>query len=124
MANEATVTAVLQFAKGNVSTKSLSATNKQFTVSGTNYLLETQSIPTTAGGTAIKIGGLATVGLALIKNNDGTNYVQIMDAVSENVIMRLLPGEVALFRFDAAVTAPAAIAHTGAVQIEYLILEA
>lgn len=127
MANEITVTGLLQYtnAAKSIPSNSLSISNFLSTIVGSNYQRQTQSIPTTAGGTAINLGSVASPGgWIFVKNNDGTNYVQLMSAVSGTVFARLNPGEFALFRLDATVTAPAAISHTGACVIEYLILEA
>lgn len=87
------------------------------------YTNGTMSVPTTAGGTAIPKGGIGTLGWAIVKNNDATNFVELMTAVSGTVFAKLKPGEVAMFRFPGTVTAPAALANTGAVKIEYLFLE-
>ena len=126
MANEITTNLTLSVAKGNVTLKSL-AQNKQFTLSGTNYVLRSASAPTTAGGTAIDVAGLATpLGWIAIKNNDSTNYMQLMTAVTGSggvVFGKLYPGEMAVFRFDDSITAPAVIGHTAAVAYEYLVLE-
>lgn len=81
------------------------------------------SVATTAGGVAIPLGGLSTLGYAQFTNLDATNYVQLMTAVSGTVFGKLLPGETAVFRFDPTITAPAWIAHTGACQVSFLIVD-
>lgn len=123
MSQEVTVQASLSFTKGSVSQKNLSITGLRADVAGTNFVQQTQTIPTTAGGTAIKLGSLASVGWFFIKNNDPTNFVEILNAVSGAVLLKLLPGEFACGRFHTTVTAPAALADTAACQIEYLIVE-
>ena len=97
-----------------------------FAVAGDHFSQNIWSVPTSAGGTAIPLGGVATPGGYLwVKNNDATNYVQLMTAVSTGVVFaRLGPGEAACFRLDATVTAPAAIAHTAVCEIQYLMLDA
>lgn len=91
--------------------------------SGTQYTQNIFVVPTTSGGTAIPLGNLANLGYGVFINLDPTNYIEIMTAVSGTKIIKLLPGDYALFRFDPAVTAPAAISHTATCALQYLILE-
>ena len=123
MANELTLTVSMAFAKVPVASQGLSANSQQFTVSGINYNKKTQLIPTTAGGTAIDVAGLATLGWIMVKNLDATNYVTLLAAVSGATICRIPPSASILLYLDPAVTAPAAIAHTGACMIEYMMVE-
>jgi hypothetical protein len=81
-----------------------------------------QSIPTTAGGTAIDLGGCTAPGWAFFINRDANNYLDILSAVSGTVMARLLPGEFALFRLSTGAQAPAAIAHTASCVLEYCII--
>ena len=122
MANEITVNATLQFAKGNVASEGLGV-NAKFTMTGTNYVKKTQAIPTTAGGTALDVSGLSTLGFGIFKNNDGTNAIDLMTAVSGTVFATINPGECALIRFPSSVSAPAALAQTATCQLQYQVLE-
>jgi len=97
--------------------------NSLFNITGVNYAKGTMLVPTTAGGKVIPVNDLATLGWACLKNNDPTNYVDILTALSGTDIIRLKPGEPALFRFGSGITAPAAQANTAAVLLEFLILE-
>ncbi len=94
-----------------------------YNITGNNFVEAEFLVPTTAGGTAIPVPGLGTLGWACIKNNDTTNYVDILSAVSGTPMLRLYPGECFPFRFHPGVTAPAAIANTASVNIQYLILQ-
>jgi len=127
MANEIQVVAGLQYTNPaqNIAAVLLQIANglARFNITGKNYVTGTMSVPTTSGGTAIPISNLSTVGWGIFLNLDATNYIQLMSAVSGTVFARLYPGEIALFRLDAGVTAPAAISHTAACEMEYLILE-
>lgn len=125
MSNELSVTASLQYTNSakNIASKSLAVQASLFSISGTNYSAGTQSVPTTAGGTAIPVSNLASLGWAMFKNNDPTNYVDILTAVGGTAFARLQPGEILLMRINPAITAPAALAHTAAVEMEYLICE-
>lgn len=91
--------------------------------SGTQYTQNIFAVPTTSGGTAIPLGSLANLGYALFINLDVTNYIEISTAVSGTKIIKLLPGDYALFRFDPSITAPAAISHTAICNLQYLLLE-
>lgn len=121
MANEATVNASLSYAKGNIASKTLGVTGKSINVSGTNYVEGSQTIATSA--TALIVGNLGSLGLFCIKNNDPTNPIDLMTSTSGAHFMQILPGECVVGRFPSAVTAPAAIATGGSVNIEYLIVE-
>ncbi len=126
MANEIQTTVNLQYLNptaGVSSAKSLGLLAGLSSITGTHYAEGMMSVPTTAGGTAIPVSNLANLGIACFKNNDPTNYVDLYTAVSGTLFARLLPGDIALFRFNPGVTAPAAIAHTLAVNLEFLILE-
>jgi hypothetical protein len=126
MANEITVTASLNYTNSAASIASQTLTIKspgKFSITGSDFTQSTMSVPTTAGGTAIPRASLGTPGWAMIKNLDATNYVEILSAVAGTVMIRLNANEVALFRFAQGITAPAAIANTAAVIIEYLFLE-
>jgi hypothetical protein len=121
MANEITLNSTLSYAKGAITTKTLGVTGKGIDVSGTNYVQAQQPITTSA--TALDISNLTTLGFAIFRNNDNSNSVDLMTSTSGAHFATLLPGEIATFRFPSAVTAPAAIATGGTVNIEFLIIE-
>ena len=126
MANEITVTASLNYTNTAANIASTTLTIKapgKFSTAGGDFIQATMSVPTTAGGTAIPCGSITAPGWAMIKNNDATNYVEILNAVAGTAVLRLNANEIALFRFAAGITAPAAIANTAAVVIEYLFIE-
>ena len=93
---------------------------------GVNAQSITQSIPTTGGGTALKIPSLSNVGWCFIVNRDATNYVDIMTAIAGSsgvAFARLEPGEFCLLRLNPAITAPAALANAAPVEVEILAAE-
>ena len=91
-------------------------------IAGENYTLETMAVTTTL--TAIPVANLSNLGLAVFINLDPTNYIEIYNSTSGTAIMKLLPGDPPfLFRFDPAITAPAAKAHTATCLMQYMILE-
>jgi hypothetical protein len=125
MANEITVNVTLQVAKGALAAESLGLSAK-FTFAGVNIIKKTMSIPTTAGGTVLDVSGLSGLGMGVYKNLDSTNYLDLMTGTtgaSGVAFARLLALECAYFRWTAAITAPAALANTAAVELEYMILE-
>src|SRR5438552_24855 len=119
MANEITVSRSFAVTKGGIS-DSLTASGSE-TLSGDDYIKATQLVPTSA--TAINLGSLATIGEFLIINKDNTNYVDILQNTAGVTIMHLLAGQSCAGYFGSAITAPAAKANTGSVQIAYMIAE-
>jgi hypothetical protein len=123
MAQELTIAASLAFAKGNVASISRSlATGSKFNVSGSRYVEGVKSATTSA--VAIDLGEMAgTLGWYFFRNLDATNYIEILDSSAGAAIIKLKPGECAIGRFPAAITAPAAKANTASAQLEYLFIE-
>jgi hypothetical protein len=101
----------------------LSFALKKFNIAGSAFQEGIQSIPTTAGGTALSVSGLATLGFYFVINTDTVHYVELMDAVSGNKICKIPAGACAVGYFPTGCTAPAALANTAAVKIQYLFLE-
>lgn len=125
MANEILASGSLSYtnvAKG-ISNLSLTEQPSYFTITGYEAQSSTMNVPTTAGGTAIPLGSVGTIGWCFFKNLDPTNYLDILTAASGTAFLRLLPGEFAICRLTPAITAPAALAHTAATLLQYLILE-
>jgi len=82
-----------------------------------------QQIGTTAGGEALQMGDVTGNGIAIFKNLDDTNFVEIGRSISAafEAFLRLLPGESALLRLST--TAPYAKADTSAVELDYRVYE-
>jgi hypothetical protein len=116
------LTAILTLSATGITT-GLSVPGLYVAQSGTRYLQGVQTFPITSGGTALNVTGLANIGYCQFVNLDVTNYVQLMTAVSGTVVLRMVAGDAQLFRFDPSITAPAFIAHTASVSIQYLCLE-
>lgn len=116
------LTAILNLTETGVAT-GLSVSGLYVSLSGSRYIQLVQQFPTTAGGTAINVTGLSNIGYCEFVNLDATNYVDIMTAVSGTAFARLQPGDAHLFRFTPAITAPAALAHTAAVNVQLLCIE-
>lgn len=122
--NEIQIVGTLTYANASagISSQTLTVT-KYVNISGVNYAALTFSVPTTSGGTALPISNLSSVGLLYVKNNDSTNYVDILTAASGTAFARIMPGEFMLLRLAPGITAPAAQAHTATVSVQYLALE-
>lgn len=99
----------------------LSKPNLPVVSSAGNYQQGNQLIPTTAGGTALNLGAVATPGWLFIQNMDAANYVTILNATSGSSCVKLLPGEFALFRCASAT--PALLANTAGVEVQYILCD-
>ena len=123
-ADEITVEAKLSYTNSTVGiTKQEVSVSKLVSITGSAYSGNVFSVPTTAGGTAIPISNLANVRWLYVRNLDTTNFVEIMTATSGTKFAKLKAGEVLLIPLSANITAPAAIADTAAVKVQYLALE-
>jgi hypothetical protein len=119
MASEITGATSLVITKGAISD---TLTNSFVeTLTGDDYIKATQLIPTSV--TAINLGSLATCGKFEIVNNDVTNYVDIFPNTAGVTFLHILAGSSASGYFASNITAPAARANTGSVQISYMIAE-
>lgn len=79
-------------------------------------------VPTTE--IAIPLGLIDSLGWALFRNLDETNYVEIRSATgADNDIIRIPPSKFALFHFGSDVSAPYIIANTASCKVEYFISE-
>ena len=119
MANEVTLTATLNYADSEGSNETLQVADKQANVASKIYTKNKQNIGTTEE--AIKLGEVASLGWAIFINRDPTNFINIKAGTGGTVIVKLLPGELAMFRFGSGITAPFAIADTAPCQLEYMI---
>jgi hypothetical protein len=116
MADEITITARLAFSKSGA--KVSRTENISVDVTGDAFSHEIQSIPTS--NTALTEGAaVGTPGYYLIKNLDDTNYVTI--GLTGSYAIKLLPGEVCLFRAAGAIYA---LADTDTCLIEFVLVEA
>jgi hypothetical protein len=122
MSQEITVSASLSLQNSVItSAVARATTSAKVDQSGQRYLQGVMHVPITAGGTAIPVSGLVAPGWLYLKNLDATNFITILNAASGNALVKLKPGEVAMFRLAAA--APAALADTAICDLEYLILD-
>jgi hypothetical protein len=124
MANELTVYASVAYEDSEgtehpafgVAGDSVSVTTKKF-VSGKVSVGTTEE--------AIPLGEVSSLGYAVFKNLDSTNYVELrMASGASNDHIKIAAGEACCFRFGSDVSAPYLIANTAACQVEYRIYSA
>lgn len=121
MADEITAKVYLDVNKTGVPQVTKAPGQISITMTGTNLILATQEIGTSAE--AIVLGEVGTPGMCLLHNSDDTNFVEIgHDNGGFETDIKMLAGEWALFRMNNA--APQAKADTAAVVLEYFIIEA
>jgi hypothetical protein len=120
MANELKIRLGLWFEKGGV--KVSKAQEDLFvTITGTDAIHATQSIGFAAAENLDK-GDITTVGYAWFRNMDTTNFVQIgYDSTGFKPVIKLKAGEQAVARLGQST--PQAQADTGAVSLEYILVE-
>jgi hypothetical protein len=127
MANEIRYTAALEVVKNNIThspptaprENAMAASPALADWSGTKKSAGIMSVATTEE--AIPMGDVTSPGMAIFKNLDTTNFISIRAATALADLIKLKPGEVALFRLQA--TAPFAIADTAACDMYYEIFE-
>lgn len=79
-----------------------------------------------AAAEALVTGDITTPGYAIFRNLDATNFVTIgdLDGATFTPVIKLAAGEPAMLRVGCTAARLAAKADTGAVKLEYTILEA
>jgi hypothetical protein len=126
MSDTLTINAALQYnlGTGSVANQLLQLLAFNWTLTGTGFYQGTFSVPTTSGGTALPLGGVTTLGWFMIINRDPANNVDLLPAASGTGTITIPPGGCVMGYFKSTATAPAVIAHTAPVQIEYMICQA
>ena len=122
MANEISLNLTLTFAKANIGPITLASTPQLVSVTGTQYIQNVQSIPTT-GITALVSDSSFTPGYCVLYNTDLLNYVSIYANSSDSAALQINAGEWAMFRWAPTAT-PGAQANTAAVLLQYFIISA
>lgn len=125
MANELSLTIVMEYLKGS---RSLSTIGKGFAgilrdVTGTDFNWRSQIIGSSAE--LLGLGEIGTPGYIAIKNIEGTNtsnYVEIRDGSGGADVVKLLNGDIALFRL--ATSTPYAISDGNSCEVIYAVIEA
>lgn len=119
MADELTLGISAQFIKGN-SYLRFGKSGLLVTVSGTEYLRNTQLISDSEE--ALVFGDVAKGGYGLFYNGHATAVIQIRPATGETDLVRLEPGDVAMFRIDDGAT-PYAISSVAGAALECVLID-
>jgi hypothetical protein len=123
MANEIRYNFGINLANGLLAdTYNTSGINADQSVAG--LIRDVQTIPTTAAGTAIILGGVSTPGLGVFVNLDSTNYIEIGIQVT-GVFYPFLKVAALLSSGPSwlGTSAPYARANTNSVRLFYIIYE-
>ena len=120
MANEITASIMLKVSTA-LGIKGIRKESKQIDMAGDSVHHGVSLI--TTGGILFEdqeqaLGG--TPGMVFIKNLDTANYVTIGTHATSNHLIKLLPGEFALFRSNGTLYGQA---NTSTVKIEYIVVE-
>jgi len=119
MASELTLRVSLSFEKsGRLAELLFGPTARD--VAGNKPLSNVQSIGF-AAEEAIVVGDAGAGGYFMAVNRDATNYVELRPGSGLADLIKLLPGDVCLFRLTGDATLYA-LANTAAVDLEYVIL--
>jgi hypothetical protein len=108
---------------GNSTTivKTIEYLNVPVSGDGVNTL---SSFAATTSAVAIPLGSAANpLGWLFIKNNDVSNFIQVLTGTSGTVFGKLFPGEFLLMRLDPTITAPAVQADTANCSISFCIID-
>lgn len=115
MADELSLVVSVAFNKGGISTQRSESLSVD--VAGDAFTHQVQAIPTS--NTALLEGvAIGTPGYIFIKNLDSTNYVEV--GITGQYCIKLLAGEIALFRATAAIFA---LANSATCNVEYWMIE-
>ena len=116
MSDELRIGVVMSFEKGGA--KAQRSETIQVDVTGDAFGHEIQTIPT-SNTALVEPAAVGTPGYYFIKNLDATNFVTI--GLTSSYAVKLLAGEIALFRAAGAIYA---LADTASVNLEYWVIEA
>ena len=123
MASELTLSGLtIAFTKSGSPSVSLSPASLSITVAGAQIMDNVQNVGTTEE--AILLGDVAAGGIVFAQNLDSTNFVSIRSGTGATNLIRINPGEWALFRLSGDASAPFAIADTAGVNVRFLRFDA
>lgn len=120
MANELTLRCNLSYEKlGTTLSLLFGPTNRD--VTGSKPIMNRQLVGTSEE--ALVLGDASVGGYLMAVNRDATNYVEIRPGSGLADLVKLLPGDVCLFRVTGDAT-PYVIANTAACELEYVLIPA
>lgn len=120
-----TMSASFNVLKGTLKRQYTRSDTLDFVASAPATAAGTPTISTAAGGEALVLQDVASLGWARFENLSTTNYVEVGIVVSATFypFLKLLAGEYAFMRLPTGI-APYARANTGDVQLDYEIFQA
>lgn len=122
MADEISLTLALEATVNGVDLATKALTSQGIDVAGLRFVHQIQQIGITEE--ALKLGELASLGVAWMRNLDATNFLEVRSGTgAANDFWKFLPGEAWCWRFGSDVSAPFAIADTAVCYLEYVIFE-
>lgn len=119
MANEVSLAGSLTISPPGRRSRTLTVSTL-ITMAGTNYIERSQSIGTSAE--SLDLGEIGTPGMMYAKNCDATNFITIQDGANGTPVVKILPGDEAVFYLGT--TTPFAKANNATCVMEYAIAEA
>jgi len=119
MADEATVNASVAYVNGDDNI-SFGKSGLTIDVSGTEYIKMKQLVSTSEE--VLIFGDVAKGGLGVFYNGHATAIIQIRADTAETDLVRLEPGDVALFRIDDGAT-PYVISSVEGAGLDYMIID-
>lgn len=118
MANELTLTVSLKWVEGDLNV-SRTINGLRIDTAGVKHYDAVQNIGTSEE--AITLGEAAAGGYMLLENLDATNFIEIRPATGVADLIKLLPGDIALFRLTGD-SVPFALANTLACNMRVTII--
>jgi hypothetical protein len=120
MAEELTLGMSLVYAEGTNYVR-FGMSGIQFDVSGTEFIRHTQLVSDSEE--ALVFGDVSKGGYACFYNAHATAVIQIRPATTETDLVRLEPGDIAMFRIDDGAT-PYVISSVADAPLQYVIIDA
>ena len=121
MANELTINLDIAFASGGISELFKPAEQLSRDVANGLYMHTTQKVDNSEEALLFP-EDVSTGGYFCGINRDATSYVEIRQGTGTTSIIRLLPGDVCLFRWSSSTTAPYVISDGEDVVFEYMMI--
>ena len=122
MGNEITVGGSLAYSDADGSQFEIALSGLLATAGSKKFVRARQNIGTTEE--AIGLGEVTSPGWGIFVNRDATNFIHPRVGTGGSRFARLRPGKFAILELGADITAPFAIADTGACDMDYAIVSA
>lgn len=121
MANEVSLSAILEYSDANGVSDTIQVPSLSVTIATLLHARVPQSVGF-AASQAINLGAAGVGGWVMFVNLDPTNFINILTGTGGVIFAKLLPGEFCLFRMGSGVTAPFAQASVAACLLDVLVV--